>query len=135
MSKIINLISVTKEELLELPQVSNTNKRYESIIVVPGDAIHESGFNTITVIGLCKDKTAELISKDVVDLLWFTMTPTGLQKLSAFQVDMLPNAKCSRIYSSLYDFNLNVNGGVVDVNLIPKVHDLTNKVNKDENTK
>lgn len=132
MNKKINLISVTKEELLELPLVSDINKRYESIIVVPGDTIHESGFNTITVIGLSKDKTADLITKDAVDILWFTMTPTGLQKVSAFQVDMLPNAKCTRIYSSLYDFNLNAKCSIVDVHLVPKVYDLTNKVNKDE---
>lgn len=128
----INLISITKEELLALPKVSNINKRYESIIVVPGDTIHECGFNTITLIGLSRDKTAELITKDAVDILWFAITPRSLQKFSAFQIDMLPNAKCVRIYSSLYDFNVNVNGGIVDVNLVSRFNDLINKVNKDE---
>lgn len=132
MSKIINLISVTKEELLAIPQHNDVNKRYESIIIVPGDTIHESGFNTMTIIGLCRNKTADLISKDIVDLLWFTITPKDFQKLSAFQVDMLPNAKCTRIYSSLYDFNLSVSGGILDVNLVPRFNNLTGKVNKDE---
>lgn len=132
MNKIINLISVTKEELLAVPRTTGINNIYESIIIVPGDTIHESGFNTMTIIDLCRDRTADLISKDIIDLLWFTITPKDFQKLSAFQVDMLPNAKCTRIYSSLYNFKLSVGGDTVDVNLVPRFNNLTGKVNNDE---
>lgn len=94
------IIDYTLEELKELPYDNDSSvrgKKYNQIIIVPTDELHDSGYICMkyVLVEVGKEYPPKIVGvvggwSDVLHLCWETRTPKA-------NIDCLPNSECLRL--------------------------------------
>jgi hypothetical protein len=103
----------TREELLRLPVRSwDAVGKYKSIVIVPTDELHDSGWRLMAIIGCDDDNEPKEIAAFCDDIQWLTpRTDWGLN------CDMLPRCNCMRFHSWEFSFVVGMSLSTTEVHV------------------
>lgn len=110
-------INLSIKDLLSLPERDwLTESKYDSLIVVPTNEKHDSGFRLMAIVG-CINAIPKEIAAYCDDMIIFS---TKLQKpYDSIHCDMILS-NCIRFWSNIYNFKVGASLSSTDINLIRK---------------
>lgn len=86
---------MTREELLRFPVRNwDTRSRYKSIIIVPTNDIHETGYRSMAIVGIDSNGQFEVAARNVDDIAWMTNNGANGDMIFSLRFDMDPANDC-----------------------------------------
>ena len=112
----------SKKDLLALPMRDwDKVSRYTSILVLPSNHKHDSGYQAITLIGQQDTVPIEIITQSSDDIhLYFETNTDSWCMDSVVRMDCLPRSKAFRYWSTTHIFEVSAALSSMDVKLIKK---------------
>lgn len=121
MSKTLN--DYTRKELLALPQRAwDKETIYDSLLVIPSNEKHDSGWAYINIIGVVEGKPTEIVTTCSDDIEWKSPAPKMYEDFALGQIrtDCAFKSKALNFWSREYQFKVGCALSSITVELLKK---------------
>lgn len=118
------LKSYTRKELLELPSrhwASETT--YSSLLMLASGCLHDSGWGSITLIGVNQGVPVEIITRHSDDIRFIVIEGCkmygGIYPSFQYSIDCLPKISAFHIWSRDHNFTVGIALSSIDITISP----------------
>ena len=118
------LKSYTRKELLALPDRPwNSETTYSSILMLASGFLHDSGWGSITLIGVQKGVPTEIITKHSDDIRFIVTQGAklygGIYPRAQYSIDCLPKISAFHVWSRDNSFTVGSALSSIDITISP----------------